>query len=206
MHDQGLRVQDYFNNVNGDPDVVTSSNVNVIHTNKEVAYSGAGLAMTPYETNQVYGFVKGSESAVSGSVYSHNIIYVGATQGRNNARFVGTGGQELFSNEYLVRSELGNSELMRNTVRWCFGQMGILKVENVMHRRVESSDVNPQNYRVSEDIHFECEIYEWDYMNSKWVAYIADDILLEFVMLDPYYRIPLKQQQGALYSVEFRVC
>jgi len=35
------------------------------------------------------------------------------------------------------------------------------------------------------------DILTWDASKKKWVPFVADDIVLEFVMLDPYYRIPL---------------
>ena len=65
--------------------------------------------------------VRGSETAFSGTIFGHNIIYVGGTQGRNNARFVTTGGYDLFSNEFLTNNSLGNLELLDTTIRWTFG-------------------------------------------------------------------------------------
>ena len=67
--------------------------------------------MTPYETFQVYGLVRGSETAMSGQILSHNIIFVGATQGRNNARFVATGSWDILSDEFITDSNLGNADL-----------------------------------------------------------------------------------------------
>jgi len=41
---------------------------------------------------------------------------------------------------------------------------------------------------------------------NKWVSYIADDLSLEFVMLDPYYRIPLKyDSKEGQYVAEFKI-
>ena len=65
-----------------------------------------------------------------------------------------------------------------------------MKAGELIHKRVGSSETFPLNYKVSEDVYFSTEIWEWD--GDKWVPYSAEDVLLEFVMLDPYYRIPLK--------------
>lgn len=202
---QGTLATDYFHNYQGNYHQVTTHHVNIVSASKPVAYSGSGLSMTPYETNQVYGFVRGSETALSGTILSQNVIYVGATQGRNNARFVATGGWEIFSNAFLEDQKLGNQELSLNILRWNFQQSRVLKAENLVHRRVGSDDLKPYNYRLNEDVHFSIDIYEWNGQN--WIPYNSDgqDVYLEFVMLDPYYRIPLKKGKGAKYEVEFKV-
>jgi oligosaccharyltransferase complex subunit beta len=58
-------------------------------------------------------------------------------------------------------------------------------------------------------VYFATEIWQWDSDSDKWVPFNAPegDILMEFVMLDPYYRIPLKQnaKEPAKYEVEFKI-
>lgn len=46
-------------------------------------------------------------------------------------------------------------------------------------------------------------IEEW--VDSKWVPFVADDLQLEFIMLDPYVRTKLKHTSEAKYSVVFKV-
>ncbi|CAK58276.1 unnamed protein product (macronuclear) [Paramecium tetraurelia] len=207
MHEYGSSVVDYFNNIKGNQNIVTTSNVNILKVDKPVAHQGAGLAMTPYETFQVYGLVRGSETAFSGPNLSHNIIYVGATQGRNNARFVATGSWEILSDEFLNNSNLGNFELAQEIILWGFGQSKILKAENLIHRRLDSDDIKPYNYRLREDCYFSIDIFEWDHQKDKWVPYVStdNDVILEFVMLDPYYRLPLKKGDGAKYELQFKI-
>jgi len=52
----------------------------------------------------------------------------------------------------------------------------------------------PQTYTVKDRIEYSLVIEEWD--GSKWVPYIADDVQVEFSMLDPYIRAPLKADKG----------
>jgi len=46
------------------------------------------------------------------------------------------------------------------------------------------------------------DILTWDSEKKKWVPYVADDVVLEFVMLDPYYRIPLPYDSATSHYKE----
>jgi oligosaccharyltransferase complex subunit beta len=83
---------------------------------------------------------------------------------------------------------------MEGLLKWTFGQNGILKAGQLVHNRIGSTETIPQNYKLSEDIYFSTEIWHWDSENDRWVPFNAPegDVLMEFVMMDPYYRIPLK--------------
>lgn len=52
------------------------------------------------------------------------------------------------------------------------------------------------------------DIYRWNHTNQEWVPYICNDhkIMLEFVMLDPYFRVPLEKKIGSpTYQASFKV-
>ncbi len=50
------------------------------------------------------------------------------------------------------------------------------------------------------------EIEIWDLEGVKWVPYVADDIVMQFKMLDPYYRVTLKQKENtAIYETQIKV-
>lgn len=58
----------------------------------------------------------------------------------------------------------------------------------------------PQEYRI--------ELSE--FVGGKWQPFVADDMQLEFVMLDPYVRVPLvrakqTKESAAVYEASFRV-
>jgi len=44
----------------------------------------------------------------------------------------------------------------------------------LIHRRINSDDIKPQNYRTSEDVYFSIDIYEWN--NDRWIPYAAEDV------------------------------
>lgn len=53
-------------------------------------------------------------------------------------------------------------------------------------------------------IHFEADIEEYDYVKNEWKPYITDDLMVEFVMLDPWIITKLHNQKGtARYHAEF---
>lgn len=90
-------------------------------------------------------------------------------------------------------------------MQWNFCENGILKVENVKHHKIGENET-PFNYKVEDDIYYSMEIYRWNLTTSEWVPFIAGhEIMLEFVMLDPYIRMPLKKVIGSpLYEAEFK--
>lgn len=156
MHELGSSVYDHFNNLSpSDPQTVTSTNY-VRNTafieplSKPIIFRGAGLSLSIYETNQVYGLVRGSETAYSKKadqdesvVVGSNVIYVTATQGRNNARALVTGGWDIFGNEFLTNQEYDNQKLMESLIKWTFGQNGVLKAGDLVHKRVGAQETFP---------------------------------------------------------------
>ena len=60
-------------------------------------------------------------------------------------------------------------------------------------------------YRIKDDITYKVQIDRWT--GSAWAPYTADDVQLEFVMLDPYVRANLVPGSGPTagdFSVTFR--
>jgi hypothetical protein len=47
-----------------------------------------------------------------------------------------TGGWDIFSNEFLIHKTYDNLDLLRGLVKWSFGQSGILKAGELIHKRV----------------------------------------------------------------------
>jgi len=76
------------------------------------------------------------------------------------------------------------------------GESGVLKVGKIYHHKVGESEM-PFEYKVMDDIEYSIELFKWSKITKKWEPFIANDIMLEFVMLDPYVRIPLKKESGS---------
>ena len=52
---------------------------------------------------------------------------------------------------------------------------------------------------------FSIVIEEFDGLTGKWHPYKADDVQLEFVMIDPYIRVNLKASSEGKYTTTFQV-
>lgn len=55
---------------------------------------------------------------------------------------------------------------------------------------------------MSVSVHYSIVIEEKQ--DGKWVPFKADDVQLEFIMLDPYYRVNLKNDGKGNFSVTFK--
>jgi len=184
-----------------------------------ILYRGIGLTLSPYENFQTYGVLRASEYTYS-KLYSYDysageeeilntgnkIILAAGVQGRNNARALITGSLDLFSNELYAKSNGRNRRYARSLVSWNFGESGVLKVDRIYHHFANDASYQPSEYKLYDDIVYEIDITTWDSSQKRWVPYVANDIQLEFVMLDPYIRMPLTHVPGSsTYKAEFKI-
>lgn len=137
---------------------------------------------------------------------------VSAIQARNNARVVVTGSVEMFSDTAFILQladgkTSGNKNFARDVTSWLFQEKGVLRAFGLSHSLANQSviDTLPSTYRVKNDVTFGISLQE--YSNDKWTPYIADDVQLELIMLDPYIRKNLDvvstDQTSARYSTSF---
>lgn len=182
-----------------------------------ILYRGIGLTLAPYENTQLYAFLRGTEYTYSLGYDESSeteilntgskVVLVAGLQGRNNARAVVTGSLDMFSNELYGKSNGVNRQYANHLTKWNFGQSGILRVNRIFHHFANQDSSNqPGEYKVLDDIVYNIDITTWDASRKEWVPYVANDLYLEFVMLDPYIRMPLTQVPGtSLYRAEFKV-
>lgn len=79
--------------------------------------------------------------------------------------------------------------------------MGVLKTSVPKHYPLEV-DRTGDNYCVNDNLRFEIDIHE--IRDNEKIPYIADDIQLEYIMLDPYIRQNLKHNYNGTYYLEFK--
>jgi oligosaccharyltransferase complex subunit beta len=141
---------------------------------------------------------------------------VTALQARNNARVIFAGSLELFSDKFFKSpvqkisadgktqnfDKSGNELFVKQLSQWVFQERGILRAINVQHHRVGEKEA-PATYTIKEDLAYSVEIQEWN--GKKWIPYLADDVQLEFRMLDPYVRIALKHDANGKYFTTFKI-
>lgn len=137
-------------------------------------------------------------------------------QGLNNARAVWLGGDSLISNTYVQDKTAYNAEFADAVVKWAFKESGVIKNTFVLHEPADNNTIPYTSftsgfplYKINQNVKYTIGFQEWT--GEKWVPYVADDIQVEFVMLNPYYRLTLGEpvsetpEGGAIYSVTLKL-
>jgi oligosaccharyltransferase complex subunit beta len=86
-------------------------------------------------------------------------------------------------------------------------QKGVIKLVNLRHHKIGSqwSGVNPENYRIKDEVEFNVDILSMK-PDGTWEPYVTKDVYFQFIMLDPYYNVPLNQvDKTSVYSRKFKV-
>ena len=108
----------------------------------------------------------------------------------------------------------------KQLANWVFQESGVLRASNLRHNKKGeacSQDKlsleecpNPENYKIEDHVEFYIELEQKT--DGEWRPYIADDIQLQFIMLEPYYSVLLERTEEnshdsgtAKYSYKFRV-
>uniref|UniRef100_A0A7S1TQA8 Dolichyl-diphosphooligosaccharide--protein glycosyltransferase 48 kDa subunit n=1 Tax=Phaeomonas parva TaxID=124430 RepID=A0A7S1TQA8_9STRA len=160
--------------------------------------------------------------------YPENIgadtLLVSGVQGHNNARLAFCGSLALFSDAF---GYAGNEAFANGLGKWAFNEAGVLQYSNVTHSRVDGSPPelllkqkdkpdlpyslfpdpeitrNSLVYRIKDTLRYEVTIREWDAEAGDWRPFDADDVQLEFVMLDPFIRTTLESDGRGTFSTSF---
>ncbi|KAJ9155713.1 Dolichyl-diphosphooligosaccharide--protein glycosyltransferase subunit WBP1 [Pleurostoma richardsiae] len=153
------------------------------------------------------------------------LALVSAVQARNSARFTVVGSAEMLEDKWFdakvkKAGEKGevktyNREFAKRLAGWTFKELGVLRVNWIEHRLNEEGVVNvtnPKIYRIKNDVTYSISISEWSW--DKWTSFVVpegDEIQLEFSMLSPFQRLPLKPlaaQESAdatVFGVSFKL-
>ena len=109
----------------------------------------------------------------------------------------------------------------KQLANWVFQESGVLRASNLRHNKKGeacSQDKlsleecpNPENYKIEDHVEFYIELEQKT--DGEWRPYIADDIQLQFIMLEPYYSVMLERTDehndgsgiAMTYSYKFRV-
>jgi len=183
-----------------------------------VLYQGTGFSLNPDNT-LVFPLIQGSPSSYvhkpDEPVKSLNIAgtrttLVAALQARNNARVAVTGSVDMFSNAFLnskiakdkTQSQSGNLDFVVELSKWTFHERGLLRLSNVNHHK-KGDPQSSAPYTIKEFLTYSVDIEEWN--GESWVPYSADDVQLEFQMLDPYVRINLEHDKKGHYTTTFQI-
>jgi len=126
-------------------------------------------------------------------------VLISALQARNNARVVFSGSLLFFSDRFAT-SVSDNQYLASEISKWTFKERGLLRATNITHHRKGESEP-PPIYTIKDEIVYSVRIEE--YNGNAWVPFQSNNVQLEFSMLDPYLRIPLKADKTGLFTTTF---
>lgn len=156
------------------------------------------------------------------------INLVSAFQARNSARFTVLGSSEALENKWFdanvqlpgagKKSEKSsNKAFVQKLSAWTFKELGVLKVGTIKHylnegaqkniantTEVAGVEINPEIYRIKNDVHYEVELSEWE--NDHWAPFhppTGDELQLEVSMLSPFHRLNIKPKTHTATSTIF---
>lgn len=98
------------------------------------------------------------------------------------------GSFDALSNKVFDKAGKKHEGAMTSFVAWTLGHTGVLRTKNLVHSSIDDSGELANEYRVKDTIKFAIDVQVWDGPNGIWTAYVADDIQVEFVMLNPWVR------------------
>lgn len=113
------------------------------------------------------------------------IALVSAFQARNNARALFVGSAELFSDALLSEAGNGNLAFTLDVLSWVCQETGQLRVIDLRYRAAGEAHA-ASSYRTGTELELDLEV-------SANPPYDADDLQVEFSMLDPHVRLPLRR-------------
>lgn len=202
-------------NLISSPNIVGSKNV------APLLYQGTGL-LADRENSLVLQVLSADSTAYSyipeNSIkeYPHAVgrgtLLIAALQARNNARVVFSGSLFFFSDKAFTSSvkkyggkyyeKSGNQEVATAIGKWVFGEVGRLRVVSIQHNKAGEVEP-PQAYTVTDPVVYTIAIEELK--AGKWEPFLAKDIQLEFVRIDPFVRTTLKHISGGKYQAQFDI-
>jgi oligosaccharyltransferase complex subunit beta len=149
--------------------------------------------------------------------YPHTVgkgtILLAALQARNNARVIFSGSLYFFSDEALqsevkkvgdakAHDQSGNANVVDAISKWVFREAGQIRVKSVKHHK-EGEKEAPASYTIMENVIYTIEVEQ--FINNEWKPFVAKDIQLEFVRIDPFVRLTLKHIGGGKYEIKFKI-
>lgn len=129
---------------------------------------------------------------------------------RSGGRAVYWGSVDTLSDAAAAAAPSGHAATTRALAAWALGERGVLRSRGVSTALVGRPPVvgeEAATYRVRDDVAFGVTLEEWDCATARWVPYVATDVQVELVMLNPYVRTRLASVAGepGRYTATLRV-
>lgn len=140
------------------------------------------------------------------------LTLVSGYQTRYNNRGALSGSVQMCSDDVIAANE-SNEQFCKQLASWVFQESGVLRASNLRHNKkgeicpAGKECPNPENYKIEDHVEFYIDLEQKT--NGVWQPFFAEDIQLQFIMLEPYYSVMLDREafssSVATYSYKFRV-
>lgn len=203
--------------------------VGAARTGAPLLYRGIGMTAAPdnalvlpvlVAAGTAYASRPDSSVDAASDALGRTSLLLAGVQARNNARMLFVGSLEFFSDELFVApvaqavvgdgvaaltaARSGNQALCEALSGWLFKERGVLRVGQVLHRRVGEAAA-PAYYTILERVEYRVQIEMLE--RGLWVPYNGQDVQLEFQRIDPFVRLNMKRDNAssAFYVAEFKL-
>ena len=170
---------------------------------------------TPAVSSQV-GLVVGSQGRNNARV-----AFVGSMWALSNEAFLSS----ISAADGTTAAVTANAKMAESVAQWAFQARAVLRASNIWHQHADKTppahqlstkeksslprsmypypEAAPRSlvYRIKEDLQYFVDLHMWD--GAAWQPYEADDVQMEFVMLDPHLRKTLSYAGNGTYVAEF---
>ncbi|CAI2365420.1 unnamed protein product [Moneuplotes crassus] len=199
----------------------------IVNVDSEVAFLGSGIKVDP-DNSYSFPILSGNDGLkaklpsknvggkeVKREFLGEDVVLVSGYQSRYNQRAVLSASIEICTDKFINATQVGedvttspNYQFCLETLKWNFQAKSVLKLENFDHSLVDTSLVETgrqkiQEYKLRDEIQVSFDIYEK--VDNEWVPFKADDVVLEFIMLNPFNIETMQNTEGAHYNVKFNV-
>lgn len=221
-YDELLDTGDHTTIVASPKNLISSEIIVGSKTIKPLLYRGTGI-LADRENPLVLPLLTADSTAYSYvpdapiKEYPHAVgkgtILIAALQARNNARVVFSGSLYFFSDDAIlaqvkkvsdntVHEQSGNINVVNAISKWVFGESGQIRVASVKHFK-EGEKNAPASYTILEPVVYTIEIEQL--INEQWKPFVANDVQLEFVRIDPFVRVTLKSIGSGKFQAKFKI-
>jgi len=193
-----------------------------------ILYRGIGISIKS-NSQLSYTILHGNPSIYSTLIDDNsappekNIINSGLTtsliatlQLRNNSRVTLIGSLDFLSDKFFTSSitwsknnkyynKSGNEEICKQISSWTFGERGILRIRDVQHYMIGDSTINPNRYRIKDEVEYNVKIEEYRLECNCWKPFQENDVQFEFIRLDPFIRQMMKHDNRGNYTIRFKI-
>lgn len=199
----------------------------IANVDSDIAFTGTGLKVDQSNEHsfQILTGGEGIEAKIPSKKVDgkdikrdqvgEEITFVAGYQSRYNQRAVLSASVELCTDKFIKATQIGsdvttspNYQFCVETLKWNFQAKSVVKLENFDHSLadkslVESGKQKIQEYKLKDEIHVTFDLFEK--VDNEWVPFRRNDVILEFIMLNPWNIEAMVNTEGSHYTVNYNV-